>query len=117
MDHIHNCYFFKGGHCFHIPHIYPVPSQVDPVRVISFYYGSREGQFPRWRSAVRVRSEGSAAKAPQRRFRSEGSAAKAPQRRLRSEGSAAKAPQRRLRSEGSAVKISAVKISAVKSPH
>ena len=23
-------------------------------------YGSREGQFPRWRSAVRVRSEGSA---------------------------------------------------------
>ena len=29
------------------------------------YYGSREGQFPRWRSAVRVRSEGSAVKAPQ----------------------------------------------------
>ena len=28
-------------------------------------YGSREGQFPRWRSAVRVRSEGSAVKAPQ----------------------------------------------------
>ena len=27
--------------------------------------GSREGQFPRWRSAVRVRSEGSAVKAPQ----------------------------------------------------
>ena len=35
-------------------------------------YGSREGQFPRWRSAVmRVRSEGSAVKAPQRRLRSE----------------------------------------------
>ena len=34
-------------------------------------YGSREGQFPRWRFAVRVRSEGSAVKAPQRRLRSE----------------------------------------------
>ena len=28
-------------------------------------YGSREGQFPRWRFAVRVRSEGSAVKVPQ----------------------------------------------------
>ena len=43
-------FFFKGkelgicveyennmSFCFRIPHIYPVPSQVDPVRVISFY--------------------------------------------------------------------------------
>ena len=28
-------------------------------------FGSREGQFPRWKFAVRVRSEGSAVKAPQ----------------------------------------------------
>ena len=44
-------------------------------------YGSREGQFPRWRSAVRVRSEGSALeiRSESWRFRREGSAAKAPQ--------------------------------------
>ena len=30
-----------------------------------------EAKVPRWRSAVRVRSEGSAVKAPQRRLRSE----------------------------------------------
>ena len=35
MDHVHKPFFIKGTYCFHIPHTYPVPSQVDPIRVIS----------------------------------------------------------------------------------
>ena len=39
--------------------IYPV-NEVEGGSMEAEKYGSREGQFPRWRSAVRVRSEGSA---------------------------------------------------------